>query len=88
MDGLAAPAALRTDADEIAAFAHRLYDIYRATVGSRHRPNTLKAFEAVHFQGQSTAEAARALNMTENAVRIANFRILQGLRKTGEEFFE
>ncbi|HEX7447398.1 MAG TPA: RNA polymerase sigma factor [Pirellulales bacterium] len=44
-------------------------------------PATWNAFEQLIFEGRSTADVARTLNMTANAVRLAKSRVLRRLRQ-------
>jgi RNA polymerase sigma-70 factor (ECF subfamily) len=51
-----------------------------AAVSDRFRPHSLAAFRAVVLDGRKVKDVAAELGMTENAVRIAQTRVLAALR--------
>lgn len=65
------------DAEHDRYITRRLTELLRG----EFEPATWCAFEHLVFQGRSTAEVARRLNMTPNAVRLAKSRVLRRLRQ-------
>lgn len=54
-------------------------------ISPRFQEDTLRAFEQIVLHGRDTPTVAAELNMTVNAVRIAQSRVLAALREVGAE---
>ena len=70
----------------------RSYDKYlvqraRQLIQSKFDPKTWQACWAHAAEGRSAGEVARELGMSENAVRLAKFRVIRRLRRTGRPVY-
>lgn len=68
------------DADYYRSLCNRLLELAR----HEFQPATMEAFRRVAIEGGKPAEVAEALDMTPNAVRIAQSRVMRRLRELGQ----
>lgn len=69
-------------------YQHYMVQSLLARIAHEFEATTWSAFLGVTFQEGRTAEVARRLGITSNAVRIAKSRVLQRLRQVGAEILD
>ena len=65
-----------------------ILDKLLAQIRGEFKPKTVAAFQKLAVHGQDAAEVAKDLEMTVNAVRIAQSRVMRSLRQMADELLD